>query len=117
MFINAAVAQNLPLRCFLTPPFCAGVRYLFDEILPIYERATGMKVNATKTEGLLMGALKNTRKPPANVRWCKEGEWIISLGVPIGNNYNELEFWKQKYRKCKTLLASWKNLDYITPWG
>ena len=94
-----------------------GVQYLFETILPAYERATGMKVNTAKTEGLLLGALRRVKKPPANIRWCKEGEWIISLGVPIGNNFNELEFWRQKYRKCKALLAGWKDLNHVTPWG
>ena len=83
----------------------------------MYERATGMKVNTAKTEGLLLGALRRTKKPPTNVRWCKEGDWIISLGVPTGNVFNELEFWRQKYRKCKALLAGWKDLNHITPWG
>lgn len=31
-----------------------SVQYLFDIVLPICERALGMKLNAAKTEGLLL---------------------------------------------------------------
>ena len=94
-----------------------GVGYMFNKILPMYEQATGMKVNTSKTEGLLMGALKHSRNPHKNIKWCKEGEWIISLGVPIGNKFDEREFWRQKYRKCKALMKAWKDMNFITPWG
>ena len=81
-----------------------GIDYLFDVALPRYEAATGMRVNASKTEGLLLGALRKSMRPSRGVQWCKEGEWLISLGVPLGNQFNELEFWTQKCHKCKASL-------------
>lgn len=39
----------------------AGAQYLFDIVLPMYVRATGMKVNTGKTEGLLLEELRNTK--------------------------------------------------------
>ena len=81
-----------------------------------YEPATGMKVNVDKTEGLRCGRLKAsifnreatshiTTKPNYNthnnetllsisvgrgygIKWCKRGEYIISLGVPIGWDFS-----------------------------
>ena len=34
------------------------------------------------------------------------GQHIISLGVPIGNDFDERAFWMTKYNKCKSL-ARW----------
>lgn len=44
----------------------AGAQYLFDIVLPIYLRATGLKVNTAKKESLLLEALRNTKKTPAS---------------------------------------------------
>ena len=45
------------------------------------------------------------------IRWCPDGEYIISLGVPFGNEFDgskqEFDFWTSKYRKTKALMARW----------
>lgn len=66
------------------------VEYLFGHTIPIYERATGMKMDANKTESLRMKSnahnLRVThQRTPAG---AKEGVWIISLGFPISSNLN-----------------------------
>ena len=56
--------------------------------------ATAMRENAAKREALAMGSYRK-RKPPRDLRqiaWAKEGEWIKSLGVPIGNDLDHAQF-------------------------
>ena len=78
---------------------------MWELITNIYEPATGMKVNVTKTEGLRLGRLqrkeydkelgRDIRTPLRaigehikleiqvskgwGIEWCKEGEFIVSL--------------------------------------
>ena len=77
--------------------------------LKIYEEATGMKVNNDKTEGLQMGILRRI-DPPSDlkIKWVAEKKYVISLGIPIGNDIDEEEFWETKYTKTKAMMAKWK---------
>ena len=101
-------------------------------ITEIYEPATGMKVNVTKTEGLRLGRLKREEyerelgnhvhttlkvegpgvrlelnpSKGGGIQWCKEGDYIVSLGIPIGWDFNLKAFWRSKYSKCKSLMAA-----------
>ena len=54
-------------------------------------KATGMRENMKKREGLAMGALKDTQLPP-ETKWIKDGEWATSLGNPVGNNIDHSNF-------------------------
>ena len=96
-----------------------GINRIFKHTLKIYEDATGMRVNVSKTEGLTLGKLRNKPVPNSipNISWCPEGSYIISLGVPIGNSFDERAFWLTKYNKCKSLLARWTELDRTTIYG
>ena len=98
------------------------IPYLFDTLLPMYEAATGMKVNISKTEGLRLGRLRRPDSPPPDylptgIAWCAEGDYIVSLGVPIGNNFNERTFWLTKYNRCKSLIAHWYEIPSLTILG
>ena len=53
----------------------------------------------------------------ADIKWCKRGEYIISLGVPIGWDHSEEEFWWTKYRKCKSYIAHWHDVERMSPYG
>ena len=44
-----------------------------------------MRENASKREGLAMGKYRRKRMR-RDIKWCKEGEWIKYLGVPVGND-------------------------------
>ena len=57
-------------------------------ILKTFEKATGQRVNETKTEGLLLGRLRDSAAAPGWIKWCKDGDYIISLGVPFGNDFD-----------------------------
>ena len=79
------------------------------ENLALYEEATGMKVNTSKTEGVLLGSLRGTPTPPQfPIQWALDGNYVVSLGVPIGNELDEEAFWETKYRSTKRVLAQWK---------
>jgi hypothetical protein len=58
-------------------------------------RATGMRENKSKREGLAMGKYRGTVMP-AGTEWVKEGSWAVSLGVPIGNELDKTAWWKSK---------------------
>ena len=79
-----------------------------------------MKVNDEKTEGVQLGAYKGN--PPYQgeggdmIKWCRPDEYIIILGIPLGESGNYNLFFEEKYFKCKTLLAHW-NLSNLTIFG
>ena len=62
--------------------------------------ATAMRENIAKREALAMGSYRKRTIPRdlRNIAWAKEGEWIRSLGVPIGNELDHALFWKKKIR-------------------
>ena len=96
------------------------IHHIFNTLLPLFQDATGMLVNVTKTEGLQLGSLRRTEVPkdiPAGIEWCREGSYIISLGAPIGNGFDVRAFWLTKYYKCKSILSNWWSLYRYTVYG
>ena len=70
-----------------------------EESIQKWCRASGMRENYKKREGLAMGRYRRGRRArtlPKSVTWVKEGMWAIVLGVPIGNDVNHDAFWKKK---------------------
>lgn len=61
-----------------------GFAYLFNTILFLHEAAIAMKIKASRTGGLLIGTSRIVICTSPKVAWCKEGEWLISLGFPLG---------------------------------
>ena len=51
------------------------------------------------------------------IQWCKEGDYIISLGIPIGWDFDLRGFWRSKYFKCKSLMAAWHDVERMSPQG
>ena len=52
-------------------------------------KATGMRENKKKREGLAMGKYREDgerQKLPKDTKWVEEGDWAKSLGNPIGND-------------------------------
>ena len=43
----------------------------------------------------------------SDIKWVRRGDWIRTLGVPIGEDFEEEDFWLQRYLKGKKLLATW----------
>ena len=72
-------------------------------------RATGMLENKTKREGLKMGRYRHTNIDQ-NIKWAKDGEWCISLGVPIGNELDTSKWWKKRIEAVQAKSERWKGL-------
>ena len=91
---------------------------LANKVLKKWEKATGMKENNTKREGLAMGKLRNMDLPQdMGIQWAKEGEWVISLGVPIGNEVDAETFWRQKIKATQAKSKRWLGMYRSTYFG
>ena len=60
-----------------------SVRKYFD-ILTIYEKASGSKVNYEKTKGMYIGSAKNNRPKFTKIVWTKDN--VKTLGIHHGYN-------------------------------
>ena len=100
-------------------------------------RATCMRENLKKREGLAMGKLRTrplftgpcvplaslgTRRPSVNqicrsIKWAGEGDWVISLGVPIGNDLDHDRWWRKKIQAVRNLANRWAGLYSASYFG
>ena len=83
-----------------------------EEAIKKWCRATGMRENYKKREGLGMGRYRNDKKPelPTNIKWVEEGNWAVSLGVPVGNDLDTEAWWKQKLKAVRKHTSRWVGL-------
>jgi hypothetical protein len=72
-------------------------------------RATGMRENKSKREGLAMGMYRQQNLPP-DIDWKGEGEWATCLGVPIGNDLNSDKWWMKKLEEVRSKSRKWVGL-------
>ena len=68
-----------------------------------------------KREGLAMGSYRNKSKRymdkyAPGIEWAKEGEWVITLGVPVGNDLDHTKWWKHKIKAVRSRANRWSNL-------
>ena len=135
------ISQFADDTVFLLKDFSELTR-MWELINLTYEPATGMKVNVTKTEGLRLGNLcdsqfdketgsriklqlklgtalsASTWVPKGwGIKWCKKGDYLISLGIPIGWDFSLKDFWRAKYLKCKALLSTWHDVERMSTYG
>jgi hypothetical protein len=90
------------------------------ELLRVWKKGTAMMENVAKREGLLLGALRaHPVRAADNVvgAWTPDGSTIRALGVPIGNGFNEYEWWHGKYREVKARIARWPSLRRLSITG
>ena len=88
------------------------------KVLERWGKATGMKENTTKREGLAMGEYRHMNMPNNyGVKWAAEGEWVISLGVPIGNDLDAEKFWKAKLSAVRNRSKRWLGLYRSSYYG
>ena len=82
-------------------------------------RATGMRENASKREGLGMGKYRTSSRHllPPNIKWIPEGEWAVSLGFPVGNTLNTDKWWTQKIKAVRKHASRWVGLFRSTYFG
>jgi len=75
---------------------------------------SGLKLNKSKTEGLLIGTLKHTL--PTTTHSIKFQSYAHALGIYFGTNQSEIEKlnWENKMNKCRDILNVWnrRNLTF-----
>ena len=83
-----------------------SLRSLFS-LFERYERASGAKLNVSKSHGLLMGAWKSRSNLPVALHWSNE--FITILGCRLGNNI--IPDWNYLLEKFGNQLSVWKSLQ------
>ena len=78
--------------------------------------------NRAKTEGLRLGKTKrsySTHESADGIQWVKVGEWIRTLGFPVGEDFDPNDFLMARYLKLKRLLVTWahKIIKQLTIYG
>ena len=69
---------------------------------------SGLRLNIQKTEGILLGSLKNSKKSVSGISFTNKA--VRCLGVYIGHDYNEcyLKNWTDKLDFFEQTLERWK---------
>jgi len=49
----------------------------------------------------------NATEAARDIGWCKEGEWLISLGIPIGRSFDPGDFLATKVSEIRARLTRW----------
>ena len=49
----------------------------------------------------------NATEAARDIVWCEEGDWIVSLGVPIGRSFDPGDFLASKVGEIRALLTRW----------
>lgn len=81
----------------------SSVAYAFDQI-HVYEKASGSKLNMTKTEGLYIGEHAGKTTGPVPITWKSDSLKI--LGCKIGNDMRQ--DWDKALDKLRNKLANWQ---------
>jgi len=71
---------------------------------------TGLSCNRNKTEGMRLGTLKKYRcnlEAAQGIQWVQPGQWIRTLGFPIGESFSIVDYYTTIYNKTKRLLVGW----------
>ena len=86
-------------------------------------KATGMKDNMPKRNGLAMGRYRKHPRALAegthckDIKWAKEGEWVICLGVPFGNDLDTAKWWGKKVESVRDKATHWVGLFRASYFG
>jgi len=73
-------------------------------------KATGMRENAAKREGVKMGRYRHTNIAEPGIKWAPEGGYVKSLGVPVGNDLDTEKWWKVKLAAIRAKTDHWAGL-------
>ncbi len=89
-----------------TQAYCGDQRSigLWFKALRLYGKASGAKVNQNKTQGILLGLMKNLTFTDQNSVW---GDHIDMLGFCLSINRDRKEYWDAKLAKVERLLNVW----------
>ena len=103
---------------------------LWDQLCNTFYTATNMKENLSKRELLPVGSLQNIDpltlpgvtwddklQKNTNPTVVTPGNWLRSLGYPIGNNFDATSFLNTIYTKAKKALVTVQHISSRTPDG
>ena len=71
----------------------------------LYGKASGAKLNKTKTKGLFLGKWKTRSDHPFGISWAEK---IKIIGITFGNNITDDDIWHSIYLKFCKVLKAWK---------
>ena len=99
----------------------ADIPHALHDII-IWCDATSMRENATKRELLLLGSLRGhpERLPHELTQGAapaRDGNWIRALGVPMGNDFDQLQWWLDRYKTVKMRTVHWNGLTRLSITG
>jgi len=79
------------------------------KILYRYGRASGAKINLTKSSLLAIGT-QETPDGPYIIPWARDGESVTYLGCLLGNRINTEEKWNEIMRKLQISASLWSTM-------
>ena len=82
-----------------------SLRRLFD-LISVYERGSGAKLNRSKTEAMWLGSWKSRTDEPLGLTWVRK---MKVLGVVFGTIPVEIDNWQPKLEKLEKTLNLWKS--------
>ena len=78
---------------------------LFD-LIAVYEKGSGAKLNRSKTEAMWLGAWKERQDQPLGLTWVRK---MKILGIIFGTESTEIDNWQPKINKLEKALNLWKS--------
>ena len=82
-----------------------SLKNLFD-IISVYEKGSGAKLNRSKTEAMWLGAWRNRSDEPLGLTWVRK---LKIVGVVFGTVPVEEDNWQTKINKLEKSLNLWKS--------
>ena len=91
--------------------------------LALWCAATGMRENEKKREVMLLGSMRerdaagNLTRPPPGIdprTIINDREHLRALGVPMGNEFSIVGWWRKKYSEIKTRISKWHGLGSLS---
>ena len=78
------------------------------EIIPIYERGSGSRLNLGKTEGMWFRSMAGRKDGPVNIKWRTDCIKILGIFFTVSRRDFECLNWNFRIEKLAKRLESWK---------
>jgi len=78
------------------------------ELLEHFDKASGLKLNVTKTEAMWIGSLQNCENEPLGVK-CKTCVKVLGIYITYDVQILVEKNFKQRLKKIKNVIHLWKS--------
>ena len=78
------------------------------EIIRIYEKGSGSRLNLSKTEGMWFGSMAGRKDGPVNIKWRTDCIKILGIFFTVSRRDFECLNWNFRIEKVAKRLESWK---------